>query len=138
MKAVDYTHSTHGAFTDGMCCRVRIFIGGPYALMLVSELAENTNTSVTNLCECLAAEIAARHRSLFPDGHPFAYIEHHPSGTIGEGEGYERVVFDGYRARPGIVGVRERMTLGVPRWLRMRGADVEALIGEPLSVRTAR
>jgi hypothetical protein len=137
VKVADYIHTTHGAFADGMICRVRIFTGGPYPVMLVTELPENTNTCVTHLCECLAAEIAARHRDLFPDGHPFAYIEHHASGSLGEGEQYDRIVFDGYRARPSVVGVRERMTLGVPRWQRMRSADVETLIGEPRSAWTA-
>ncbi len=138
MKVADYTHSTQGAFTDGMVCRVRIFSGAPYPVMLVSELSENTNTSITNMCECLAAEIAARHPDLFPDGHPFVFIEHHAPGTLGDGDRYDRVVFDGYRAHPGRVGVRERMILGVPRWRRMRSADVEALIGEPLHAGMAR
>ena len=52
----DYRYPYRGYHTDGGVCRVRIFVGegkeaGQVPVVIVSELPENTNTSVTNMAE---------------------------------------------------------------------------------------
>ena len=49
-------------------------------VMLLTELPDNTNTSVTNMLEYLVAEIGTLlmpHR--FDDDEPFTVIEHYPA-----------------------------------------------------------
>ena len=58
----DLTHEYHGYHTPGAVCRVRIYERpGAVPVVIVSELAENKNTSITNMAEYLAAEIPAKY-----------------------------------------------------------------------------
>src|SRR5918993_4176098 len=84
----DYTHRYRGLWTEGGVCRVRVY-DAPDAtpVIVVTELPENENTSITNLMEYLAAELIAKHfphRFDYPE--PAIVVEHYPppeGGTYG-------------------------------------------------------
>jgi hypothetical protein len=88
---MDYRYAYRGYHSEGGICRVRIFEQeGSVPVIIVSELTENTNTSITNMCEYLACEIIRAH---FPQGfeeeEPVIWIEHYErdpeAGSAGAG-----------------------------------------------------
>jgi hypothetical protein len=77
-KTADFRYAYRGYWDDGGFCRVRLFAAPARSpLIVVSQLEECRNTSITNMAEYLAAEIGAKH---FPDRfehpEPFTWIEH--------------------------------------------------------------
>lgn len=78
----DYRYRYRGHWTDGGVCRVRAYEApGATPVLLVTELPENENTSVTNMAEYLAAELIARHfPHRFEDAEPVIWVEHYPQG----------------------------------------------------------
>src|SRR4051812_5955109 len=75
----DFIYRYHGFHIDGGICRVRIYQRTEQVpIILVSELEENRNTSITNLAEYLAAELLLQY---FPDRlkekDPVHWIEHY-------------------------------------------------------------
>src|SRR3982751_791506 len=75
----DFIYHYLGFHIPGGICRVRIYQRkGQVPIMLVSELDENRNTSITNMAEYLAAELLLRY---FPDRLkerlPVLWIEHY-------------------------------------------------------------
>jgi hypothetical protein len=61
-------------------CRVRFYEApGPSPVLLVEELQDNPGTSITNMVEYLAAELAARHcPQRLEEPEPFRWIERYP------------------------------------------------------------
>ena len=56
-KTHDYIHHYRGYWSDGGRCRIRIYREeGRAAVVVCSQLTDNTNTSVTNMAERLVAE----------------------------------------------------------------------------------
>lgn len=76
----DYIMPYRGFYTTGGLCRARIYYransdkDAPPAIAVLSEIPENENTSITNLCETLFCELSLD-RSL-PEG--TWLIEHYP------------------------------------------------------------
>src|SRR5918994_4735176 len=57
-KTHDYIHHYRGYWSEGGKCRIRIYREeGQYPVVICSQLADNPNTSVTNMAEYLAAEV---------------------------------------------------------------------------------
>src|SRR5487761_1366882 len=100
---------------------------GGALLMVLTQLPWNTNTSVSNMVEILAAEAALEH---LPDRErsrsPFRCIEHLYSWPVGE-DRFELVTFEWAwpRGRTGW----DRPILGNPRWQKLNCREIEALIG---------
>lgn len=126
----DYRHSFRGFHTAGAICRVRVFEPpGRAPVIMVTELPENRNTSVTNLAEYLAAELLERH---FPERvglpEPVVWIEHYPPRGK-DGDDFDRVEFADWRPRNERFNNRWRRRVGEPEWRRLTPAQVSALIG---------
>ena len=136
----DLTHEYHGYHTPGAVCRVRIYERpGAVPVVIVSELAENKNTSITNMAEYLAAEIPAKYLpGVFESDQqpPFVWVEHYPRERLAYGrnvrEAYDLVTFVNYRPKQVLEAGRWRVKLGAPEWRHVTKAEVEQLIGESI------
>ncbi|MDP9474930.1 MAG: hypothetical protein M3R38_04445 [Actinomycetota bacterium] len=116
-------------------CRVRVYEPDEPErdahVVVASELLSNTGTSITNVAEVVAAEIAHAYR--LPT--PLVYIEHYPpEATDGRAETFELVVFASWESReiarlPGEL-IRE---IGRPIWKRVDRRSVEILVGQALA-----
>ncbi len=135
-KTADFRYAYRGYYDDGGICRVRLFRAEALPrppVIVVSQLEENRNTSVTNMCEYLAAEIGAKHfPERFEARDPFLWLEHyrHPEEkdpTLREI--WSRVRFDSYTPRLVTLGGVMRTKLGLPRWTYLPPTDVARLIG---------
>lgn len=143
----------HGGVSEWGVCRVRIYERADYsvystgstgcwspgALVVVSELAENPNSPVSELFEVLAVELCAAHA--LPTL-TTTFIEHYERSeadlTLGIPETCSIVEFDD--REPGLLawGTEIRMAFGEPDFEYVRAECVEGLIGEPLSDRLQR
>ncbi len=57
-KTHDYVHYYRGYWSEGGKCRIRIYREeGREPVVVCSQLADNANTSVTNMAEYIAAEV---------------------------------------------------------------------------------
>jgi hypothetical protein len=133
-RTADFRYAYRGYWDDGGICRVRLFQGGERPpVILVSQLAENRNTSITNMAEYLAAEIGAKHLPhRFEEREPFMWIEHyrHPEERDPDlRELWSRVTFDSYTPRLVMLGGVVRTKLGTPRWIHLPRPAVVRLIG---------
>lgn len=129
MKRLGKIHWYRGRDTDGGQSGLEIYDppdGAP--VMVLSELPWNTNSSVTNMIEILAAEIALEY---FPKRErsrpPFHCIEHLYS-WLGGDDRFELVTFAW--SWPRGKKQSERPSLGEPGWRKIELGEVEALIGE--------
>jgi hypothetical protein len=124
MKTRDYIHHYRGYWSDGGRCRIQIYHeDGPALVVICSQLADNHNTSVTNIAEYLAAEVVKEH-GLFT---PLTWIEHYPEheGDIGE---YSLVGFSSWELTEVCLGGVWRYRVGSPRWSPLRPEEVDVLI----------
>ncbi len=133
-KTADFHYAYRGYYDEGGICRVRLFRAETRPpVVVVSQLEENRNTSVTNMAEYLAAEIGARHfPERFEARDPFRYIEHYrypeeKDPTLREI--WSTVRFDSYTPRLVTLGGVMRTKLGTPRWTYLPPTDVAGLIG---------
>jgi hypothetical protein len=139
MKMIDTLHQFRGYHgLDGGVCRIEVYVRHSLPpLVVATELPENTNTSVTNLAEYLAAEVGERYLTTeLVVGHepPFVWVERYqrpPHPTRGEHEDWSLVTFAHYRreltrqnARP--PGWRYR--IGDPDWRHLSRSDFETLL----------
>ncbi len=116
-------------------CRVRVYEPDEPErdahVVVASEMASNTGTSITNAAEVVAAGVAHAYR--LPT--PLVYIEHYPpAATDGRAETFDLVVFAHWDTReiarvPGHL-VRE---IGSPEWRRIDRRSVEILVGQQLA-----
>ena len=124
-KTHDYVHEYHGYWSDGGRCSIRIYQGeGELPVVVCSQLPENTNTSVTNMAEYLAAEVVEGHS--LPT--PLVWVEHYPEheGRVGE---YSLVSFSSWEAEEVNLGGVLRRRLGSPRWSHLYPEEAEGLMG---------
>lgn len=151
-KVMDYEHGFFGLWSPGGVCRVRIYAGEDETpAVVLTELAKNRNTSVTNMVEVLAAEVSERHRFLNEaretgdDGAPpFLVILHHPRTEDelrwGVRPSFCSVTFASYEAkRTHSYAMKNhgktppyRPRLGTPIFVHISDAEVLSLIGEGL------
>jgi hypothetical protein len=133
-KTADFRYPYRGYYDEGGICRVRLFRAEERApVIVVSQLDENKNTSITNMAEYLAAEIGARHfPHRFEQPEPFVWVEHYRYPEEKDPvlrETWSRVRFDSYTPRLVMVGGVVRTRLGTPRWVHLPARDVARLIG---------
>ncbi len=124
-KTLDYVHHYRGYWSEGGRCRVRIFREEEQLPVVVcSQLPDNTNTSVTNMAEYLAAEVIKKHS--LPA--PLVWLEHYPEheGKIGE---WSRVRFSSWEVEEVSLGGVRRRRVGSPRWSHLAPEEAEGLTG---------
>ncbi len=121
-------------YDEGGICRVRLFAKAALPpVVVVSQLEENRNTSITNMSEYLAAEIGAKHFPYrFETPEPFVYLEHyaHPEEEDPSlREIWSKVRFDSYTPRLVTLGGVVRTKLGLPRMTYVPTPQIARLIG---------
>jgi hypothetical protein len=140
-KVLDELHTFHGFHTPGAVCRVRIWLGERAApAVVLTELPENKNTSVTNLVEQIAAEVLLRYLPEWrEDAGKVVWIEHYPAERYLRREpSYDRVTFTSDRMAADwrawrVTEHRTLRRLGTPSWARLTREEAERLVGEPLT-----
>jgi hypothetical protein len=110
-KTHDYLHHYRGYWSEGGRCRIRIYNeDGQAPVVICSQLADNLNTSVTNMAEYLAAEVIVEHSLPIP----LTWIEHYPQHEREIGE-YSLMRFSSWELEEVHLGVR-RCRVGRPQW----------------------
>ena len=124
MKTYDYVHHYRGYWSEGGKCRIRIYQeDGQELVVICSQLPDNTNTSVTNMAEYLAAEVIEEHGLATP----LTWVEHYPEhrGRLSE---YSLVEFSSWERREVCLGGMWRYRVGSPNWWAVRSEEVGALL----------
>ncbi|MGH2535616.1 MAG: hypothetical protein ACRDJW_25445 [Thermomicrobiales bacterium] len=136
VKTRDICYRFRGYWSEGGICRLRLYEGpGLIPVIVCTELEENTNTSVTNLAEVLAAAvIAAWLPDRFEAAETVIWLEHYPGrrdprrNITGRAE-VDRVSFASWTLRRCFMGGVARRKLGEPSWQPLTAEEVAALIG---------
>jgi hypothetical protein len=127
MKLVETEHHYRGYHTDGAVCRIEVYVAQERSpLVVATELPENTNTSITNMAEYLAAEVMERYLTtnhLLGHQPPFLWVEHYERTAadlrIGLEESWSLVTFAHYRRERTTQNARLpgfRYRIGTPSW----------------------
>ena len=129
----DYRHEYDGYYDSGGVCRIQIWeAAGQPPVIVATELEENNNTSVTNMCEYIAAEVISMHfPSRYEHDEPVIWIERYPRTEEEKRRGipeYALVSFDSYTPRVVRWARQERIKIGQPTWKHIEKTDVEKLI----------
>jgi hypothetical protein len=133
-KTHDHVHSYRGYWSGGGRCRVGIYREeGKPPVVVCSQLPDNSNTSVTNMAEYLAAEIIEEHGLTTP----LVWIEHYPEHRGGPGE-YSLVTFSSWECAEVRLGVVWRYRVGPPRWSHLTPVEVRGLVGDEVMVPEGR
>ena len=122
-------------------CRVRIFGKriDELPVMIITELPENTTTSVTNMIEILAAELIAENMpERFEHPEPPIVIEHQLALPTEQGrratyrrqDAYSWVTLTSWAPRKIWLGGQERLSFGPPAWRHMPVETVAKLVGK--------
>lgn len=136
MKTLDTIHHYRGYWHDGGICRLRIFErDGALPIVVATELPHNTNTSVTNISERLAAEVLRdylpQQKTLALCGYqPFVWVEHYPQDSFPER--FSLVTYSTWIPYERMYGPNlSRPSFGVPRWEHVGVDRIEELTGQP-------
>ena len=99
--------------------------------VVLSELPFNKNTSVTNLVECIAAEVLQKYLpEQIGKNPPFHCVEHYPREEGSKlQETFDLVTFELNAPTSCWVGGKSRITLGEPQWRRLERSELERMIG---------
>lgn len=101
-------------------------------VIVCTELPENTNTSITNAVEYLAAELIVRHFPVrFEHPEPCIWIKHYQGRP-----NFDRVTFAAWSPRRVYERGVERVKLGEPSWSPLSIEEVVALVGDASLVTT--
>lgn len=134
----EFIHVYHGFHSPGATCDIRMFnaVDG-VPTVIATERHDNENTSITNLAEQIAAEIAQRF-FMNEDGtmKPFRWIEHYPDGPRADWDSLDRerfsiVSFSFDRPRKSTCFGRPRVTLGSPSWTHIKPEEIARLLDTP-------
>ena len=148
----DYIHQYFGYWSDGGRCRVRIYDrGAMIPVIVLTELPNNHNTSVTNLIENIAAEVVLEqeieHGERYSDADPpFVLIEHYPDRYPGStfrdsifAEHFDLVTFRSYGLEfPYSFAMKQnRPKFSGPEWDRLERRKVLEIVlrSKPLNAR---
>jgi hypothetical protein len=141
MMIMEVIYEYHGLWTPGASCGLQIFsslIDVP--TVVLSELPCNGNTSVTNLVECIAAEVLQTYLAgRTGKNPPFHCIEHYPREDGSKlQETFDLVTFDLNAPVSCWIGGRSRISLGEPEWKPIDRSELERMIGclypDPLAI----
>lgn len=136
VKVEDYTHLYRGYHTEGGKCRIQLYDGGQEPIIVCTELDDNHNTSITNMTEYIAAEVADKYfRGTEHEGAPFIWVEHYPRTTwekeLMKLPPYSLVRFSHYNPHYTVMNGTPRKKLGRPRWTHLDEEDyVKLMDGE--------
>jgi hypothetical protein len=132
MMIMEVIYEYHGLWTPGVSCGVQIF-SSPIDVptVVLSELPRNWNTSVTNLVECIAAEVLQKHLAgRIGKNPPFHCVEHYPREDGSKSrETFDLVSFELNAPVLRWIGGSSRISLGEPEWKPMERSEVERMIG---------
>ncbi len=132
MMTVEVIYEYHGLWTPGASCGLQIF-SSPIEVptVVLSELPCNRNTSVTNLVECVAAEVLQKHLAgRIGKNPPFHCVEHYPTEDGSKlKETFDLVTFELNTPVSCWIGGRSRISLGEPEWKPMERSELERMIG---------
>jgi hypothetical protein len=128
----DYIHAFRGPSGARSACRIRLYMPaeedealGDAPVVIVSELANNPGTSVTNAVEQIAAEVMAAHDL---ETAP-VFVEHYPlEATGGHKETFDLVVFAHHEVKEVLRAGIWRKELGSPTWKPLDHCAVEVLV----------
>lgn len=123
-----------GYWTRDAVCRIQIFAApDEVPVVVATELEENTGTSITNVCEYLAAEVIARHfPERFEAEDPIIWIERYPRTPAERRQGlptFSQAEFSSFTPRVEYLGTIKRIRIGQPTWRHVEETEVEELIG---------
>ena len=131
----DYIHAFRGPSGVRSACRVRLYVPdeakpgeacGDAPVVIVSELANNPGTSVTNAIEQIAVEVA----DTFNPACAPVFVEHYPpESTGGSEETFDLVVFAHDEIWEVLRGGIWREEIGSPTWKSLDRRAVEGLVG---------
>ena len=128
----DERYDYEGFWRHPAVCRIRIYERADATpVVIATELAENTGTSITNMAEYLAAEIISHHfPERFETEEPVIWVEQYPRhpGQRDLPE-FSQVAFASYTPRIVWAGMRQRIRLGQPSWRYLEREAVEQLVG---------
>jgi hypothetical protein len=132
MRVIEVIYEYHRLWTPGASCGLQIFpspIDVP--TVVLSELPCNRNTSVTNLVECIAAEVLQKYLpEQIGKNPPFHCVEHYPREEGSKlQETFDLVTFELNAPASCWVGGKSRITLGEPQWRRLEHSELERMIG---------
>jgi hypothetical protein len=138
-KTADYLHRYRGTWDQeahGLCW-VRVFEeAGQTPIIVMSELPQNTSTSVTNMAELLAPELVQKHfPHRFEELPPAIFLEHYveertPEGRLGRKATWDRLTFHSWAPRRVWLSGQERLSFGDPHWEHLPEHEVEVLLGK--------
>jgi len=139
-QTLDVRHAFRGFWDDGGVCRVRIFeTEGKPPVVVVTELAENQNTSITNMAECLAPELVKAylpHR--MHESPPAVFLEHYDellnARRRRSGPSVSRVSFTHYRPTIVNLGGVDRLTYGAPSWTHLDETALAVFLGDGVNL----
>ncbi len=132
MRVMEVIYQYHGLWTAGALCGLQIFTSPiDVPTVVLSELPCNGNTSVTNLVECIAAEVLQKYLpGQIRKNPPFHCVEHYPREDGSKlQETFDLVTFALNAPAPCLRGGRSRTTLGEPEWRRLERSELERMIG---------
>jgi hypothetical protein len=118
MKTMETIHEYEGLWTPGASCGLQIFFNtNDIPTVVLSELPSNKNTSVTNLVECIAAEVLQKYLPRrIGKNPPFHCVEHYPREERSKlHETFDLVTFEMNAPVRRWRGAKSRITLGEPK-----------------------
>lgn len=130
----DERYDYEGFWRHPAVYRIRIYERADATpVVIATELADNTGTSITNMAEYLAAEIISHHfpeRFETEEPEPVMWIEQYPRhrGQRDLPE-FSQVIFARYTPRIVWTGMRQRIRIGQPSWRYLEREAVEQLVG---------
>ncbi len=116
-------------------CRVRIYEPDDPArdapVVILSELADNPGTSVTDAAPLVAAEVISVFALTRWDGPSPVFVEHYDRGgeRPEDPDDFALVVFSHHEVRAEARGGVSYRTIGEPSWSHLDHAAMEALVG---------
>jgi hypothetical protein len=133
-QIADYVHEYEGYGRCPSRCRIRFYGAGDRPpVFLLRELTDNPGTSITNMAEYLAAELAARHGPQRLEEHePLLWIEHYlrteRERRLGMVE-YSLATFSSYRPCVERYHGSLRRKLGAPAWKYVDKEMIREILG---------
>lgn len=124
MKIADYYASVRCSASCNGSFRIRVYTGPQYPVIVATAPAMSDTMVDPQIDSYLAAEVAARHRDILPDGRAFVWIA---QSRLGD---FARVTFDTFHARVVVNHRLRRHWFGTPRRCAATREEVEAMIGE--------
>ncbi len=128
--ATDYVHPYRSVIGVRSRCRIRLYLpqeDQDAAVVICSEISDNTGTPLIQAAEQIAAEVIQHFRLPSPP----VWIEHRPREDCAnrQEEAFHLVIFDHHEAKGTLRGGNLHQEIGQPTRKRLNRASVELLVG---------